>query len=143
MRKNGFTMVELLLVIGLTIVVGSMSAIFYSRFLIQTAVLNAVDQVAGQMRKAQTYAMAGKQNGNWGVSFTAPTLILYSGDSYALRNSVFDEEFRVNSNVSISGLTDVNFGRMTGLPGAAAVIVGSGGNNSQTISINSQGTVDR
>lgn len=142
-KRNGFTLTELLLVMALISIVTAMSAVFYSRFINQNAVLNTVDQLAGQMHKAQIYAMAGKQNSNWGVNYGSQTITLYSGNSYATRTSAFDETFIVNSTVAVGGLTDLNFVRITGNPNTSATITVSGNNEAKTITVNSQGGISR
>ncbi len=142
-NERGFTMIEILLVMAIIAIVTTFSAVFYSRFLTQNAVANAADQVAGQIQKARIYAMSGKQNSNWGVSFTSPILTLYSGASYAARNPSLDEKFRINSNVSVTGLLDLNIARATGVPGAVTTVTISAGNNIKTVTINSQGMTNR
>ncbi|MEK7067868.1 MAG: prepilin-type N-terminal cleavage/methylation domain-containing protein [Patescibacteria group bacterium] len=143
MRK-GFTLIELILVVALISIITAMSAVFYSRFLTQNAVLNTVDQLAGQLHKAQIYAMAGKQNSNWGVNYGSQIITLYSGNSYDTRTAAFDEKFTVNSNISVSGLTDLNYARVTGLPiPTETTMTISGNNNTKTITVNSYGVVNR
>lgn len=142
--NRGFTLVEILLVITIMLTLSVPTAAFYGRFLTQNAVSNTVDQIAGSLRKAQTYAMAGKNgSSNWGVNFGAKTITLYSGNSYVTRTPALDEKFSVNTNVSVVGLTDLNFTRVTGIPASSPTITVSGGNTSKTISINSQGVVSR
>jgi Tfp pilus assembly protein FimT len=135
----GFTFIELLLVIALTMIIAVVSTIFYTRFFTQNAVANTVDQLAGDFRKAQIYAMMGKQNGNWGVAYNSNTIYLYQGASFASRNTAFDEKFSVNTNITITGLTDSNFARSTGLPNATATINVSGNGQTQTLTLNNQG----
>lgn len=144
MRRNqGLTVLELLLVISLISVVSAFSAIIYSRFLIENAVLNTVDQLVGEAHKAQTYAMAGRQNGNWGVNFSAPTMTLYLGNSFISRTTAFDEKFTVNSNVIVSGLSDLNFFRLTGTPSSTPTVTITGNNTTKTIIVNSYGMINR
>ena len=141
--NKGFTIIELLLVVAIIFIVTSFSAVFYSRFLTQNAVLNTTDQIVGQLQKAQIYAMSGKQNSNWGVSYASPLLILYAGNSYATRNPIFDEKFTVNGNISIAGLLSLTFTRVTGTPSATPVITISGNNNTKMVTLNSQGMINK
>ena len=147
MQKNtvhGFTLIELLLVISIVLIIGTFSVIFFSRFLTQNAVANTQDQLIGQLRKAQIYSMTGKQNSAWSVNYSPNTITLYIGTTFAGHNTAFDEKFSVNSNISVSGITDVNFARMTGLPTpATSSITVSSGTNSRNISINTQGVASR
>src|SRR6266571_5703310 len=138
--KNGagFTLLELIIVIAIVFTVGALSTSFYARFFTQNAVSNTTDQLVGELRKAQMYAMMGKQNSNWGVHFAPNTLTLYKGSSFGADPN-FNETFSVNSNISLNGFSDLNFSRMTGTPSASPTITISGANNSKSIIINSQG----
>ena len=141
---KGFTLIELILVIAIMLTISVMAPAFYSRFLLQNAVTNTNDQLTGSLRKAQIYSMVGKQNSAWSVNFSSNTITVYKGTVFASRDLNFDEKFSVNSNVSISGITDVNFARLTGVPTpSTSTIIISAGNNSDTLSINSQGVVSR
>lgn len=141
--NKGFTFIELLLVISITLIIGSYSAVFFSRFISQNAVSNTQDQLTNQLRKAQLYAMMSKQNSNWGVNFSSNTITLYQGNSFAARNTAFDEVFTVNNSVTVSGLSDTNFARMTGIPNTTSSVTVSGTGGSKTITVNSQGVVNK
>lgn len=138
--NRGVSFIELLLTIVILSSLGIMSAAFYSRFLTQNAVDSSVNQLVASFRKAQMYSMTGKQNGSWGVRYTAsPKKITL----YLVGNSSFDESYDVNDNITISGFADITFARITGLPSATANITISGGNSSKIIDLNSQGVVSR
>ena len=141
--KKGFTLIELLIVIALLTILGILTTGFYSRFYNQNAVSVVTDEITQELRKAQIYAMTGKQNGNWGVHNNTTSIILFQGSTFAGRNSAFDETFSVNSNIAITGLTDVIFFHMTGTPSATPTIVVSNANNTRTIIVNAQGVVNR
>jgi len=94
MNNKGFTLVEVLLTIAIFLIVGGLSSPFYARFLIQNNVSNVVDQLSGQLRKAQIYSMMGRQNGSWGVTINSGAIILYQGTSFVSRNSAFHESNR-------------------------------------------------
>ncbi len=136
---RGFTIIELLLVILIVSIITLMSASFYSRFLTQNAVDNTREQLVGSFRKAQTYSMMGKQNGVWGVRYTlSPKKITL----YLTGSSAFDESYNVNDNITVT-VFDIAFAKITGLPSSTANITISGGDNTKTITINSQGVVSK
>jgi prepilin-type N-terminal cleavage/methylation domain-containing protein len=141
--KKGFTLIEMLLVIALFMILAGLSTPFYARFLTQNNVNNVVDQLSGQLRKAQIYAMMGRQNGAWGVTVNSGAIILFQGSSYATRNSAFDEKFLLNPNISITGLTEVVFAKVSGLPSTTPTIVITGNNSSKTVTVNSQGVINK
>jgi prepilin-type N-terminal cleavage/methylation domain-containing protein len=141
--QRGFTFIELLLVITLLLILGTMGTAFTARFLTQNAVDNTTDQFTNSLRKAQLNAMMGKQNSNWGVNYTSNTITLYRGNSYATRTIGFDERYTVNAGVTVTGISDINFTRVTGLPGSTPTITISGSGSNNSITINSQGVINR
>jgi len=131
-------LIELILVVAIVLTLGVLSSVFYSRFLNQNSVSDVSDQFASQLRKAQTYAMAGKQNTSWGVKYVAGTITLFASTS-----SAFDETFGVNTNITVGGFSPVIFAKATGIPDSTPTITISGGGNTKTVSVNSQGAVSR
>jgi prepilin-type N-terminal cleavage/methylation domain-containing protein len=139
----GFTLIELLLVISIVLIIGTFSVVFFSRFLTQNAVANSQDQLITELRKAQIYAMMGRQNGNWGVRFGSNKITLFQGNSYDTRNNAFDETFSQNPNISISGFSEIVFSKATGLPSTVGTYTITGSDSSKQITVNSQGIVSR
>lgn len=141
-KQNGFTLLELMLVVTLTGLL-LMSTPFLSRMLLQIEVTTVANSLTSNLRRAQMFAMSGKQNANWGVYYTSGQLTVYKGNSYVSRDTVFDQDTSINTNVDITGITDLNFARPTGIPSATPTISITGGNTSRTISINSEGVVSQ
>jgi Tfp pilus assembly major pilin PilA len=137
-RISGFTLVELTMVIGIVMVLMGLSSSFYARFLVQNSVDNTVNQIVEDLRKAQVYSMSGKLGTDWGVRYSDNTVTLYAKGINGQ-----DERSVVNPSISVSGLTDVMFYRMTGTPSSFQVITVTGNNSSKTIDINSLGSVSR
>jgi len=144
-KSEGFTLIELLLVISIISVIGTFSAVFFSRFLTQNAVANTQDQLIGQLRKAQIYAMMGKQNDSWGVIFGSNKITLFKGPSYAGRTPAFDETFSENANISIPSFPALGiiFTKVTGLPSTTGTYTIFGNDSSKQVSVNSQGVASR
>lgn len=141
---RGFTIIELILVMAIISFIAMLSSPFYARFLVQNAVDNTVDGLSGSLRKAQTYSMAGKMGSSWSVNFSSNTITLYKGTSFAGRDASFDEKFSVSPVVNVNGMTDISYSRVTGLPTpATATVTISSGSNSKTVTMNSQGVVNR
>lgn len=142
-KRRGVTLLELLLVVTIMTTLSVMTASFYARFFNQNAVDNTVDQLVGQMRKAQFYAMMGKQNSNWGIHYASNSITLYKGSTFGA-DPTFNETFSVNSSINLDGFTDINFTHATGVPAGAQAITITGPNNvSKSITVNAQGVVTR
>jgi len=145
---KGFTFIEIILVVAIMLTISIMTPTFYSRFLLQNSVANTTDQLAGSMRKAQFQSMMGKNADSWSVNYSANTITLYKGNNFGVRDPSFDEKFTVNPNISVSGFTDLNFAKVSGLPSPGPFplnvsISSSSGNNSDVVTVNSQGVVSR
>lgn len=141
---KGFTLIELLLVVAIISTITITSSVFYSRFLLQNAVDNTVDQLTGSLRKAQMYSMTGKGGSSWGVNYSNNTITLFKGPAFGGRDPGFDEKFSVNPNVIIDGWNDIYYSRLNGMPTPSALnLTVSGGNNSKSVTVNSQGVVNK
>ncbi len=136
--KSGLTLIELVFVAAIISVATLFTSGWYSRFLTQNAVDNTATQLVETMRKAQIYAMSGKLNSNWGVSYASNVITLYSVNTPAVA-----ETFSVNSNVNITGFNNLEFYKTTGTPSATPSITIAGNNKTETILVNSQGVINR
>jgi prepilin-type N-terminal cleavage/methylation domain-containing protein len=142
-KPHGFTLIELILVVAMILILTTMSTSFYSRFINQNSVINASDQLVMQLRKAQMYAMMGKQNSNWGVGYSSNTMTLYKGSTFTGHTTEFDENFTVPTSVTITGLSDVNFTKTTGATGTQSITISDQNGNSSAVNVNSLGTVNK
>ena len=146
--RSGITLIELLMVVMMVAILSTLSVPFFARFFNQNAVENASVQLLGDFHKAQIYAMTGKANDNWGVHYAGNTITLYKGTAYGVDTS-FNETFSVPAAVSISGFIDINFAKGTGKPSTGnpsttpTISISAPGNNSEVITINSQGVATR
>ncbi|TSC85711.1 MAG: hypothetical protein G01um101416_825 [Microgenomates group bacterium Gr01-1014_16] len=143
--KRAFTLVELLLVMAIVLSVLVLSGPMYSRFLGQNAAANTTDQIVQSLRKAQFYAMESRKSGTngWGVNYGSNLLTLYQGANYAGRNAALDEKFDINTSLTVTSF-DVNFARISGLPGSTPTITITGSQGTtKAVTVNSQGRVSR
>lgn len=140
--SKGVTLIELLIIISLIFAISLFSAPFFSRSITQNAVINTEDYLVGALRKAQLYSMTGKQNGVWGVQNGSGVITLFQGNSFATRNQVFDETHELNSQVTVSGFSEITFFQRTGLPSVTPTITISDPVSTETLQINSQGIVN-
>lgn len=144
-NQFGLTFIELILVVSILLILALMTPTFYSKFALQNATSNTIDQLVGSLRKAQVYSMVSRQSDSWSVHIDTSNITLYKGNNFSTRNSGFDEKFAISSNVSITNLTDINFARMTGIPNiiSSQTVTISSTNSSGSITINTQGVVIR
>lgn len=144
--SKGVTLIELLVMISIIFAISLFSVPFYSRSLTQNAVINTEDYLISALRKAQLYSMIGKQNGIWGVYSGTGEIIFFQGNSFGTRDQAFDERFELNSQVTVSGFSEITFTKITGLPSSTPstpTITISDAVSTETLQINSQGVVDK
>ena len=141
---QGFSYIEVILVVAIVSIMSLMGTVFYTRFLTQNSVANTTDHIIGQLRKAQIYSMQGKQNGGvWGVNYTASPK---QAQFYLQGNPAFNETYSINSNITVSPAFNILFAHYTGIPTGATfplTITISGNNSSESITINSLGVVSK
>ena len=144
MVSRGFTVIELLLVMAIFFIIAGFAPTFYGRFLSQDAVSETADRVAGALRNAQGYSLAGKGSLPWGVTLSGGALVLFQGSSFATRNAALDRRVAVPSSVSVSGLNETVFARVSGMPTAPlAISLTTSSGASRTVTMNALGVVSR
>lgn len=143
-RINGFTLIETSIVVIIILILFAISVPFYTYFQSFSTVEAGKQEVTEIIRQAQTQAVAGFSNGNWGVYFLGTTFTLYQGDNYNLREISLDTSYSLESNQTFSGLQDINFTKKTGTPTESGTIVITNENNNhmEFISINDLGLIE-
>ncbi|OGD09897.1 hypothetical protein A2397_06250 [Candidatus Amesbacteria bacterium RIFOXYB1_FULL_44_23] len=142
--RDGVTLLELVLVVGLVAILAFSGVIFYGRFVTQNQVDTTTDTIVQTIRKAQIYALESRKSETvgWGVRHASGQLTLYLGATYAGRTTTWDEVTTTGGNVSVTAF-EVNFSRLTGAPDGTESITISGMGNSESVSVNSRGMVTR
>lgn len=140
-KSAGFTLIELLLTVTIITALGIGASTYYSRFLLANSIEVTKNNYIMNLRKAQTYAALGKNDSNWGVRYSSNEITLFKGASYASRDAAFDQTMSVNTNITISGLTEIVFTKLTGIPTTTGTITLSAINKNFTITVNSLGAI--
>ncbi len=141
--SRGFSFIEILIVISLIAILSAMSAPFVSSFVLRNNFYTTSDRVLSEIWKAQSNAMVGRAiSGNevWGVCVTGGIFRMFNG-SCASPN--YREDFTIPNGVTVSGLTSITFGNLRGDPSSATTITVSSSLDSNTITINAAGQVQR
>lgn len=140
--SRGFTIIELLIVIGMTAIFAGFTAIV-STPAVRNAEFDRVrETVRNELATAQADTIGGTLDASWGVAFSSNSITRYRGANYATRNIAFDHVTTFGNGVVLSGATDVAFVRPTGLPMASASIVMSDGSLHATTTINAAGAIE-
>ena len=152
-RRLAFTLVELLIVIGLTVAMALMAVPLYVNWQAHSALATGVQEAVAALREAQTRAMAGDGGRPWGVYFDdAPgsgsdRFVLFRGATYVARDADYDRATVLPAavaygSVSLSGGNAVVFSRIRGTTGnGGRVTLQSSDGRAVEIQVNAAGAV--
>lgn len=119
---KGFTIVELLLSVAIVGILAATVTGFSLFFLRSNDLELALSATSQTLRRAQTLSRAGSLDSSWGVSLQPSAITLFKGQSFALRDMALDETMELPPTIAPSGLTEVVFSKINGLPQQSGVI---------------------
>ncbi len=127
---RGFTLIEVLLVIGVTLLLASAAIVpVYGNLQSLAQVTEASAQITQTFRLAYGRAVAGVNDSKHGVYLDinaggADSVTLYQGDSYVLRDVSYDRTIQLEETLTLSSTlgTDINFVKGTGAASATGTI---------------------
>jgi hypothetical protein len=138
-RRPGFTAIELLLAIGLITISAGMSVPVYRQYLIRSDLEIARQNISQGIQRAKFLSQVAMNDSAWGFSTDAlpGRGVLFMGDSFATRESDFDEEYSIPPTIAVAGLTEVRFEKISGRPIESGTITLTALNGEQrTIAVN-------
>ena len=140
---RGFTLPEVLLSVALLTIIGGMSMPMYRVFMVRDQLDSAATTLAQNLRRAQSLSRAGSGDMTWGVHVGVGSILIYKGSNYVLRDSSFDENTSIPTTIVPTGVNEITFSKVTGVPSATGTfILTSQANETRTITINEKGMVD-
>ena len=159
-RKKGFTLIEILVTLGIFTVI-LVAIIFNYSGTSGTALKDTTRQVGTMVRQAQSDAMAQSHGAGWGVHFDNTTATKGYYSLFYTFNGTYGSSTEVSRYVLPAGIcfdtsvipqgssSSIIFGTLTGLPTAAATVTlqlaastcGSQAIASTTVTVNSLGVV--
>jgi prepilin-type N-terminal cleavage/methylation domain-containing protein len=141
--RKGFTLPEMLLSLTLLTIISGMTIPMYRTFMVRNDLDIAVTTIAQNLRRAQALSQAEDGDMTWGVHVGVGGILVYKGSSYVLRDSSFDENTSIPASLVPSGLTDVTFSKVLGVPSATGTFsLTSQANETRNVTINEKGMVD-
>lgn len=121
--NKSFTLIEILIVVGVLALSVGLSVPILGLFQKTSALNSSVQEIAGFLRLAQNKTLALEKGGQWGIYFSTSTspqqYILFKGPSFASRDSSFDEARSLSKNIEIyqidlTGKSEVVFSKISG-----------------------------
>ncbi len=140
---RGFTLPEVLLSLAIIGIIGGMTIPMYSTFMVRNDLDIAATSIAQNLRRAQALAQAGDGDTSWGLRVGVGSILVYKGASYMLRDSTFDENTSIPTTIVPSGITEVTFEKVSGLPQTTGTFtLTSQANEIRNVTINQKGMVE-
>ena len=141
-RQGSFTLVELLLVLGIVALLVGVSLPLAVDFYNNRQLDIHEQGIVQTLRRAQLKAMSMEFDSSFGVYATSTKYVLFKGTSYVSRDNAFDEISDLPANLQITGISEVVFSRLNGLPSKVGTTTLTIGNRTETININEMGRVN-
>lgn len=143
MKHRGFTLLEVLLVIGIMLIVFTISVPVMMPTQRRMELYVNQQMAENMYRRAQILAQHGVQDSEWGVRLESTQLILFSGSSYDTRTPSLDEINTLPVNVTAMGPEEIVFSKIYGIPNNnGTVTLTSTINQAVLITINAKGAID-
>lgn len=140
--KNGFTLVEIVIVMAILAVVLGFGYFVGFDFYKNYALHSEKDLLVSILRKARSQALNNVGAAPHGVYIGSDSYIIFYGSSFAARNSQYDEDIRKAPGISSSGLDEVVFQQLSAFSTASGAIALSNNRNSFFIDINYEGRIN-
>ena len=139
---NAFTLIELIISISVLalLIAGSLplAISFYN-----TRSLDVQEKsIVQALRRAQLKSIFQDKDSSFGVYISSGKYVLFKGNSYTGRDPAYDEVFDLPKNISTSGLSEVVFSKLSGIPLETGNIILKIANRSGTIVINKAGVAN-
>ena len=122
--NKGFTLIEILLVVGISIILFSLAFPVSVTFYRNQQLESVSKEITQNLRRAQLKSVSTEQDSSFGMYFEQEKYTLFKGDSFANRDIVFDELFNLPSVITIGGLSEIVFSKVEGLPNSTAPYCG-------------------
>lgn len=128
-KSRGFTLVELLIVIAVTLILAVAAVPIYGNLQVQSQLNENTSLLIQSLRTAQERAMARVNNASHGIKLFSNSYILYQGSSYAERSQSYDRTIELGDAISVekslSGTgedDEINFSKSLGVPDMTGTI---------------------
>jgi len=142
-RCRGFTILELLLVLTVAFSITALTTPVGIRFFQTQSLDEATAGIFETMRRSHNQAVFQKNDSAFGVKFLSGSYVLFQGSSYVGRIQSEDENFSLSVGITTSGIDEVVFAKQTGTPSTVGTITITSGNDSQALTINAGGKIEK
>ncbi len=138
--KNGFSLTELILTVGIMITVFSITIPFMSKQFAYFDLSVERDRLISNLRRARILSITNRNSLPHGVYISSSTFYVFEGASFASRNQSYDEAYDRRLEINISGGPEILFTPLSGTTSSSTLILTSQ-NSTSTIVVNPEGSI--
>jgi prepilin-type N-terminal cleavage/methylation domain-containing protein len=141
--QHGFTLLEVLLSVVILSMLAGLAVPVYETFMRRNDLDLTAQQLAASLRRAQTFARGTNRDSAWSVEVQPSAVTLFQGTNFASRTQAFDETFSIPASVSVGGLSEIQFAKLTAAPNTTgSITLTSTANSTRTVTVNAKGMVE-
>ena len=116
---------------------------FYSQIINKNNLQLSATLTATSLRGAQLRSQSGVNDSKWGVYIENTGITVFQGDSYSTRDVQYDEATEFTGIITASGLTEVVYTQVEGLPESVGILVLSSPEEGDlNMVVNAKGMID-
>lgn len=147
-NKTGFTLIEMMIVLGIFMVLGSGIFVYLLSWQQESKLDDVASELIINLQRCQAKAQASLGNSECGLYFSGNFYYLFKGASFATRDPSDDEIFTVPEIITISTnfSNSIYFSKYSGNPSVAGGLITLNNVNNEdsaAISINSLGLIEQ
>lgn len=143
--RDGFSYVQILLIVAVISILGAVSAPYYVQFQTRQQLSEVTDRLLVDLRYAQTKAMQQAEQNQWGIHIqdSDKAYVLFYGPIYSLSQSN-NQTITYAGSMSVTPNQDIVFAPVTGIPTTPTTITIQSSaipDDIRTIDINAEGRI--
>ncbi len=144
-QSRGFTLIEILIVIGIAAIIFLFSAPYSLNFYKNQIVDDTQSNLIEVLQRARHNAILQKNDSDFGVKINNDehNFVLFQGVSYDERVGAYDEVYDLIPSIVITDLTEIVFSKMTGLTETVGTTTITYDNTAEAIFTEGFGTISR
>lgn len=146
--KKGFTLIEIVLVMGIVGILIAITAFSFSEFRKSRALIQSGDIVVSALTEARSRTLASVDGSRYGVHVLSDRAVLFAGDNYSAGNTsnelyYFEAPATLASITLASGGSTILFDRLTGNTSNHGTITLQMNTTTRTITLLSSGIINQ